>query len=148
MGILVAKRSLVAGLAASGVDRDSLNESWAAKDAALEILHLTVSAKTNFVELFKDRLQQQKTTFEKTKAVSEAHLGEAKAQLDARFTEMTAQRDRLSDRLDRCKIDWSVLRFELMTTRHQMGAARSEAGTIGGQLAEQKRPNRTDGRTV
>lgn len=65
--LLVAKKASNADVVALGVQRDLLKESLAARDTELEGIRMMVGAKSNFVELFKNGLEQQKTLLEKAR---------------------------------------------------------------------------------
>lgn len=114
---LVAEGSLDAVVVALGVERNSLTESPAARDTELGRLQPAVNAMSDFVELLKNFLHHQITSFEKAKAVLEAQKAGAKKQPDDAPTERTNRMERLHDEIVRLSSDQSVLSVELKATR-------------------------------
>lgn len=62
--LLVVKESSGAHLVPSDAEQDSWEELLAARDTELVGLWLAIGAKSDYVELLKDRLEQLKTSFE------------------------------------------------------------------------------------
>lgn len=61
---LMAKKSPGAHLVPLDTERDSWEELWAARDTELVGIWVVGGAKSFYVELLKDRLEQQNTSFE------------------------------------------------------------------------------------
>lgn len=73
----------------------------ALKDIEVKEQWVTVSTKSDYVELLKSGLVQQHSPFEQTKTVLEERLAKAEAQPDAALMEVITQRDRLHDAMNR-----------------------------------------------
>lgn len=124
---------------ALGVERDLLYASLAVRDEELASFQVTVSSTSSFVELRKNRSEQQTVLAAKRKVVLKTQLAEAEAHPDVDLTEMTEQRVHLREEVDRLSSDLGVLAVELKTICRQLSAARTKIATVKRQLIEQKR---------
>lgn len=107
--LLVANLSSEAEVVAFSVERNSLTQSLAGRDAESEGFGVTA----DFVELLKRRMEQRKTSFSTTKEAPETQHVEADARPNATVTEMTGHRDRLCDEVGPLSSDSSDRRIDL-----------------------------------
>lgn len=136
--LLVDEKLSRADFVAAGLERDSLRELLAAKNADLEGLRVTVGARSDYVKLSRGRVMQQQPSLQKTEAALEMRLAQARVRLDTAFTEATSKRGRLHDEVDHLSSDQSAVSVELRITVHQLSAMKTEIGAMSGQLTEQK----------
>lgn len=119
--VQVAKGPSGGAVVAFVAEKDSLNESFAAREGALERLQMKVSVTPDFVEFFKDCLDDQENSFEKTKAPLEVHLAGSKAQPDTALTKMTVRSDGLREKEDRLFSEQGVSSVELQKHSSSFG---------------------------
>lgn len=91
----------------------SMTQPLSARDAELDRLQVRVDAKPDFLGLLNNYLEQQKTSFEKTKEALRRRLADTETLPNAIFTEMTAHRDRLREEGDRLSSNRSIVGVEL-----------------------------------
>lgn len=135
----VDKEYVSAKIVAAGAHLDKLNYELALQRTDLEISRVTLSAKTDFIELSKGRMAAKEASVVQKRKEFEAKHVKARPLLHAVLTELTAQLDRLSDEVDHISSVRGMLSVEMKKDGRELTRARAEIICLAGQVTTHKR---------
>lgn len=144
----VGKAFVSAEVVTAGVHRDKLNDELPLQLKEFERFRVTLSAKTDFVELLKRRMVAREASFVWDCKEFEARLAETKLLPDEPLTETTTRRDWLRGEVDHLSSVSETANVEVEKALRELTGAQTVISLPVGKATTQKRSAQEAGRRL